>query len=569
MQVQIVDNSRVWHNNYEFPFTTFLAVGQLDQVDNRGSHESVDVARKINILENWFDDLQTRVINELSTNPGISTKEVLSKLTGLPLSLRKEYESSIAKRIPSMRTEAQIDDLFIFHLKPLSSFIDYGLIDYLIQKLGSDGLKKDMISYCTEMEVFMKETTIKQLIEADHFPGQTEIPPNFSLIEAKIGKDASSCTLEQLNRLRKRYCSEVKLSDIVFHLVTVVESNSFIVRWLVPSALVSDIVKFSRCIVKNVDQNFYQEYKVTSLTLDRMWLHMNEAEIDIMWSRLHMSDSKFKEQFQTMYKQIVYELEMAEITWHELASHFKKLMKCHQSISDLLSHKLLNVKFPVSVVDFRVLAAAIEGFGSDCLKSVMSSYCKYISTFLKKSTALQLINLSAIQLKPSEYSIVKCRIEEEPSQYKLDKLFSFRTRFCASADLSKLCFVMDKINSEMSGSFTVSWLVPPAFISGIMKSSRNVDQSFYQEYQITSLTLDGMWLLMSEAEIDAMWSQVYVSDTNFKDQFFTMCKQIVCEMKVQSVSQDHLSSHFLSLNYQEQISDQLSLALLEEEFPAS
>ena len=276
-----------------------MVVGQLDQV-GRGSHESVDVASKIKILENKFDDLQTRIINELSTKPGITSKEVLSKLTRLPLSLRKDYESSIEKRIHRMRTETRIDDLFIVHLNSLSSFLDYGLIDYLIQKFGSDGLKQDMLSYCNEMVVFMKETTIKQLIEADHFPGQTEIPPKFSLIEAKIGEDASRCTLEQLNRLRKRYCSEVKLSDIVFHLVAVVESNSFIIRWLVPSALVSDIVKFTRYIVKNIDQSFYQEYKITSLTLDGMWLYISKSEIDAMWSQMHVSDTKFEGQFHTM-----------------------------------------------------------------------------------------------------------------------------------------------------------------------------------------------------------------------------------------------------------------------------
>ena len=43
-----------------------LLVGQLDQVDDSGRHESVDIANKIEILEDQFDNLQTRIINELS-----------------------------------------------------------------------------------------------------------------------------------------------------------------------------------------------------------------------------------------------------------------------------------------------------------------------------------------------------------------------------------------------------------------------------------------------------------------------------------------------------------------------
>ena len=60
-----------------------------------------------------------------------------------------------------MRTETEVNDVFIVHLNPLMSFIDYGLIEYVIKKFGSDVLKQDMRSYCSEIKMFMKETTIK------------------------------------------------------------------------------------------------------------------------------------------------------------------------------------------------------------------------------------------------------------------------------------------------------------------------------------------------------------------------------------------------------------------------
>ena len=132
--LNIVDIKEIlWYDMRFNSLYTILVVGQLDQINDRGSHESADISRRIETLENRFDDLQTRIRNELSTKPGITAKEVLSKLTGLPLLLKKEFESSIEKRIHGMLTETQIDDLFIVHLNPLSSFIDYGLIEYLIQ----------------------------------------------------------------------------------------------------------------------------------------------------------------------------------------------------------------------------------------------------------------------------------------------------------------------------------------------------------------------------------------------------------------------------------------------------
>jgi hypothetical protein len=129
-----------------------------------------------------------------------------------------------------------------------------------------------------------------------------------------VGQNASKCTLEELNVIRKRFCSEVKLSEIIFHLVAVVESNSFIVRWLVPSAL-DDVVTSAR----NVDQSFYQEYKITSLTLDGRCLYLMDQQ-----------------------------------------STFQRDVSINKSMA------FLNSNLPVSLMDFRVLTivTVIELFGT-------------------------------------------------------------------------------------------------------------------------------------------------------------------------------------------------------------
>ena len=377
-----------------------LVVGQLDQVDDRGNHEQVDIASKIETLENWFDDLQTRIINELSTKPGITAKQLLSKLTGLPLSLRREYESSIEKRIQRMRNETQIDDLFIFHLKPLSSFMDYGLIDYFIKKFGSDGLKKDMVSYCSEMVVFMKETTVEQL--RGHLPGEAEVPPKFSLLKARIGEDASKYTLEEVNKIRKEYCGNLKLSEMVVHLLAFKKSNSFIVWWVVPSALVSDIMKSARTI----DQSFYQAYKITSLTLDGMWLFLSAGEIDAMWLKVHVGGRELSDQFHIMHKQILYEVDGIgrSAATDKLSSYLMDQQPTLQRDASVkISKAILSPNFPISMIDFRMLTIVIELFGSDCLKRVMESYCHFMSTFVKQSTLEQVIDLPPIRSRVPEH----------------------------------------------------------------------------------------------------------------------------------------------------------------------
>ena len=52
-----------------------------------------------------------------------------------------------------------------------------------------------MQSYSTDMQMFMKQTTIQQLIE--FLPGKQEAPKNFTILKAKIVENATTCTLDK------------------------------------------------------------------------------------------------------------------------------------------------------------------------------------------------------------------------------------------------------------------------------------------------------------------------------------------------------------------------------------
>ena len=91
-----------------------------------------------------------------------------------------------------------MSDLF-YHLSPLVDFLCYGLLEYVINEFGSETLKKHVMSYSDDVLVFMKKTTIKQLMNI--WPGQQEIPPNFSTLKANIDEDPSTYTLYKLEQL--------------------------------------------------------------------------------------------------------------------------------------------------------------------------------------------------------------------------------------------------------------------------------------------------------------------------------------------------------------------------------
>ena len=251
----------------EIIFFSKLAIGLLNQGDDSGSDDATDIADKIETLENRFDSLRAQIINELSAKREITVQKLLDTLTSLPLALKREYEISIKKHIPHMRTETKINELFTIHLNPLVSFIDYRLIKHFIIKFGSDSLRKDMQSYCCDMQTFMKQTTIKQLI--NFLPGKRETPQNFTFLRAKIGESANTCTLDKIDTLRKRFCAEVRLSEVVFCLIALDDSNSFIVSWLVPSILVPNLIESA----KEIEESFFDMENIISLSVGNRWLY--------------------------------------------------------------------------------------------------------------------------------------------------------------------------------------------------------------------------------------------------------------------------------------------------------
>ena len=236
-----------------------------NQTKTLTQEKRLDVGLAIEDFEDQFRNLHKKILCQLVAS-AIDTLTVINSLTLLPMKLKKEYQKAINESLPSFVQKKTIRELF-FHLNHLFSFIDYGLLEYIIKLFGSDLLKQDMKTYCNDVQLFMKQTTIKELI--DCLPGQTETPPNFDVLKAKIGEDASKCTLERINILRKRFCAEVKLSEVIFCLIALEDSNSFIISWLVPSILVPDLIESAR----EIKESFFNTESIMSLSVGNQWLY--------------------------------------------------------------------------------------------------------------------------------------------------------------------------------------------------------------------------------------------------------------------------------------------------------
>ena len=234
------------------------------------------VGSTIKRLEKQFSSLQRRLSSELNANGEVSPEILLESLTLLPIALRNEYEKIIFENLSTLEKANSIRKLF-HHLNPLSSFIDYHLVEYLVEEFGSEQLQEDMSAYVKLVQVFYDETTVQQLM--DHWPGRRDIPPHFEELRAVIDEDPGTYTLRRLDNLRKEFCSEIRLFETVLILKRFGRKNSFVVCWVVPSIFVPQ----SKSVISSL-RSFYQREHIFSVTVGRQRLYSIAVRDSILTS---------------------------------------------------------------------------------------------------------------------------------------------------------------------------------------------------------------------------------------------------------------------------------------------
>ena len=303
----------------------FRVVGPPDELCQL---DSVDVSNNIENLESQFTDLHKCILDELIANKDMNIQKLLQRLTLLPIKLRSEYQKIISEKLPTLPREGSISELFL-HLNPLFTFIDYHLLEYIIKVFGSNSLKIKMQSYSHEISSFLKQTTIQQLI--DYWPCQEEEDPKVYEIIAKIDKDAKSCTLHELNTLRRKICVSVRLSDIISAAVSIRNSTSFIISWSLPSVLASHVITS----LNEIEEDFFESEKIESLFVGdvKVYPRVTLAET-LLAVAMHSEDSVVSEMEEYDLASFASELkkqyQLTEVTIfpHEwMALQIKKIFK--------------------------------------------------------------------------------------------------------------------------------------------------------------------------------------------------------------------------------------------------
>ena len=192
----------------------------------------------------------------------------------LPIAFRKEYESSIHQILSAAKEsngQNVVTSSVFLPFSPLFVFIDYDLLNYMIMMFGSAELKSEMALYIEEIKIFMRETTVNDLI--DHWGGCEVSDLNYAKLKAKFRDDPMTYTLERLNKFRRKFCSQVRLSEFIFCLISVESTESFFTTWIIPAAIIPELSE----TIKQLNKNFYKEEHIISMFMNQKQLYPSTA----------------------------------------------------------------------------------------------------------------------------------------------------------------------------------------------------------------------------------------------------------------------------------------------------
>ena len=226
------------------------------------------VKSDIQVFQRRFADLVVKTVIDLQTKQKATefvAKFVTSIRFGLTQPFKGQYVEYMKKNAKRLKELGDIDEVMA-ELVELWTFVDYHLVEYIINQFGSEELNKEMKTFTAELKVFRSNTTVSKF--AKYWPEKKLYPPEYREMDIKIDVDPNCWTLEDLENARKEMCT--KLDEKNPHpypsrfaiLVSEVKEGCVVVALAVPREFLSTII---RC---ELNESLITEPKVLSIKID-------------------------------------------------------------------------------------------------------------------------------------------------------------------------------------------------------------------------------------------------------------------------------------------------------------
>ena len=210
------------------------AVAEPSKVSNQSSESDID--REIEELETLFLNVVGEAADDLTT---IRLSKVKLCVTQLPVSVKYQHLRFLEHNRSAIIAATSIDAILAI-LGDYWDFLNCGLLNEVVHRLGSGATKQLMKQYMETLKRFRMKTKLGDLF----CKVTASIPPHFTTFVTTLGKGWENRTLEDLEHFRKELARSLYLKDYAMHF-NCAQPGSVTITWAVHSSLpeITDILQ--------------------------------------------------------------------------------------------------------------------------------------------------------------------------------------------------------------------------------------------------------------------------------------------------------------------------------------
>ena len=226
------------------------------------SHDEQSVEQKIRELEERFSDLVDQAYETLlERKVDKNVRSFRSIFLSLNVSRKYLHQKFIQDNL-KIDEETTFDDLWV-KLAFYWNFLNFDLLEHVINKFRIEDLKQKMESYKDELQSFRKATRLCVFVNC--WPLNGEMPPETEFREfvTKIDLDWENCTLEDIETKKRVFIRKFLLPEYALQ-PGEIKKGCIAITWLVPATFVNALQKD----IKGTSSEFFKKERIITITID-------------------------------------------------------------------------------------------------------------------------------------------------------------------------------------------------------------------------------------------------------------------------------------------------------------
>ena len=235
----------------QFDPTQLPTVSKLPVSPNGKKDKSI--AKEVYQLMEGFRSVVVDANVDLSLK-GMSLKELYRfkvDLTKLPMLTKYKKLRFLQKKRKNILEAKCVDAVFEI-LDPYWNYVDYSLLEHIVENYCDRDVKIQMQSYIEDLHKFERATSVKQLTSA--VPDNRVLLSKYSTLSATLGVDAEKCSLYRVRKVKDAIIERACLQSYVPQLLSL-HASSVVLTIAFPK-------KLSKHIRKSLDRTFLLEHDI-------------------------------------------------------------------------------------------------------------------------------------------------------------------------------------------------------------------------------------------------------------------------------------------------------------------